>query len=56
MFGQLAPQHRQLAEPAEVPAPGTGDGPGPVAVAGQHGDEVLTEGQQRRLGQDPQQS
>ena len=30
--------------------------PGPVAVAGQHGDEELTEGQQRRLGQDPQQA
>ena len=56
VFGQLAPQLRQLAEPAEVPAPGTRDGPGPVAVAGQHGDQKLTEGQQRRLRQDPQQA
>ena len=53
---QLAPQHRQLGQPPEVPAPGPADGPGPVAIAGEPGDEELTDGQQRRLGQHPQQT
>ena len=50
---QLTPQHRQLGQPAEVPPPGSGDGPDPFAIAGEHGDEDLTEGQERRLRQHP---
>ena len=53
VFGQLAPQQRDLGQPPDVPAPGARDGPDPVAVAGQHGDDDLAEGQQRRLRQHP---
>ena len=55
MLGQLAPQHGQLGQPAGVPAPGAGDGPHPVAVAGEYGDDDLAEGEQRGLRQHPQQ-
>ena len=32
---QLTTQDGQLGQPVHVPAPGAGDGPGPLAVAGQ---------------------
>ena len=55
MLGEPTAQDGQLGQPAEVPTPGAGDGPGPVAVTGQDGDEELAEGEQRRLGQHPEQ-
>ena len=55
VLGQLAPQDGDLPAPVRVPAPRSGDRPRPVAVAGQHGDEDLTQGQQRRLRQHPHQ-
>ncbi len=53
---ELAPQRRQLGKAAEVPAPGAGDGPGPVTIAGQHGDDDFTEGQECGLRQHSQQA
>ena len=44
----------QLAQVAGVPQPGAGHRPGPVAVAGQQGHDHFAEGEQRRLGQDPE--
>ncbi len=51
---QLAPQHGELAQPAEVPAPGAGDRPNAVAVAGEHGHDDLAETQEHGLRQHPE--
>ncbi len=49
MLGQLTPEQRELSEVPGVPAPGTDDRPGAVAVARQYGDHDLADRQQGGL-------
>ena len=53
--GHLAAQAVQLREVAGVPPPCAGDRPQPPAVAGEHRHQQLAQGQERRLGQHPDQ-